>query len=71
MHNEWSFGFTFQRIVAGLDKGSFKWLRRACGSHVEAEHPGAGCKVLGNTEQVFRTHYDTAMATQVLMPPKL
>ncbi len=42
-HNE-SFGYQFQRIVAeaGLERGSFKWLRRSTGSHVEAEHPGAG-----------------------------
>lgn len=71
--HEWSFGFNFQRIIelSGVDKGSFKWLRRACGSHVEADHPGAGCKALGNTAQIFRTHYDAELATEILMPPRL
>lgn len=70
---EWCFGVHFQEVreAAGLDRGSFRWLRRASGSHVEAEHPGAGHKVLGNTPQVFGAHYDAQIATQVLAPPKL
>lgn len=70
---EWSFGFHFQRLVAtsGVDRGSFRWLRRGCGSHVEAVTPGGGCKVLGNTPQVFRQSYDADLAADVLMPPSL
>lgn len=70
---EWSFGFAFQRIVvdAGLERGWFRWLRRSAGSLVEAENPGAGCKVLGNTDQVFRQHYDAQLATNVYAPPEL
>lgn len=71
--NEWSFGYQFQRIVAaaGLVRGTFKWLRRAAGSEVEAAHPGAGHRALGNTAQVFNTHYDAQLAGEVLMPPAL
>jgi hypothetical protein len=70
---EWGFGFMFHRIMAasGVDRGTFRWLRRACGSHVESEHPGGGHRSLGNTAQVFRTHYDAEMATEILMPPRL
>ena len=71
--NDWSFGFQFQRIVAeaGLERGSFKWLRRATGSEVEAAHPGAGHRALGNTAQVFNTHYDAQLAGVVFMPPAI
>jgi integrase len=73
MRNEWSFSFGFQRILiaAGVDRGQFKWLRRAAGSHVEAEHPGAGHRALGNTTQVFNSHYNADLAGEVLMPPEL
>ena len=73
LENEWSFGHQFQRIVvaAGLERGSFKGLRRATGSEVEAAHPGAGHRALGNTTQVFNTHYNADLAGEVLMPPEL
>ncbi len=73
LNNEWSFGFQFQRIIAeaGLERGSFKWLRRATGSHVEAEHPGAGHRALGNTTQIFNSHYNADLAGEILLPPAL
>lgn len=71
--NNRSFTLAFRRIVlmSGLDKGMFKWLRRGCGSQVEAAHPGAGHKALGNTEQVFRTNYDAELAAEIHLPPQL
>lgn len=70
---EWCFGVHFRQIMAkaNVDRGTFRWLRRACGSHIEASNPGAGCKSLGNTEQVFRASYDAGLATEILMPPQL
>ncbi len=75
---EWSqcdrnFAIEFNRILtlAGVERGTFRWLRRACGSHIEAEHPGGGCKALGNTSQVFGQHYDAELATEVYLPPAL
>jgi integrase len=69
----WCFGVHFKQLqeAAGVNRGMFRWLRRAAGSHVEAEHPGAGHKVLGNTPQVFRQHYDADLASEVFAPPAL
>jgi integrase len=49
----------FGRLVrkAGVRAGTWKWLRRASGTDVEAQQPGAGHEHLGNTERVFRRHY--------------
>jgi len=59
----WCFSEHFQEIVkdCGINRGTFKWLRRGSGSIIEAEHPGGGHKQLGNTEQVFRAHYDAKL----------
>jgi integrase len=58
---------------AGIRHGSFKWLRRASGSYVDAELPGAGYKHLGQSgQQVFKQHYDAGLAGHVgPMPPEL
>jgi len=72
--NQWSFGLQFKRIteLAGVAKGTFKWLRRSTGSHVDAEHPGAGSKALGHqTAQIFDKHYNARLAGDVYMPPEL
>jgi hypothetical protein len=55
---EW-FRRTFQRIVkeSGL-RGSFKMLRRSCGSSIESLHPGRGHEHLGNSRAIFERHYD-------------
>jgi hypothetical protein len=73
LKNEWSFGFQFKRLIdtAQIDRGTFKWLRRATGSHIESMYPNAGQLALGNTLQVFNSHYNADLAGDVLMPPAL
>lgn len=60
---EWCFGEHFWDIVTqcGLNRGTFRWIRRGSGSTIEAAHPGLGHKQLGNTEGVFRRHYDAKL----------
>jgi len=69
------FGRHFRRILkaAGINRGSFKWLRRSSGSYVEIQQPGAGHKHLGQTcQQVFNKHYDGKLGGHTLpMPPDL
>lgn len=49
---------TFKKIVgkAGL-VGSFKQLRKSCGTSVETRFPGQGHIALANGRKVFETHY--------------
>lgn len=49
---------TFRRIVrkAGL-QGSFKKLRKSCGTLVEQAYPGHGHIALANGRKVFEAHY--------------
>ena len=48
--------------LSGVNRGVFKWIRRASGSYVEAEQPGAGHKHLGHTNpQTFSTFYDARL----------
>lgn len=65
----------FRRIVvaSGVNRGTFKWLRRASGSYVEKEQPGAGYKHLGQSgPQVFNRHYDAKLGGHNLpQPPEL
>lgn len=65
---EW-FRREFRRIAVPL-KGSFKMLRAASGSAVEAEHPGAGHRHLANSPAVFARHYQTAAIRTPTMPPE-
>lgn len=69
------FGWRFTWLVkrSGVNRGSFKWLRRASGSYVEAEQPGAGHKHLGHaTAAIFSRHYDARLASGSRpMPPEL
>lgn len=53
-----TFRQTFARIVkkAAL-RGSFKTLRKSCGTSVEEREPGRGHIALGNTRRVFELHY--------------
>ena len=72
--NQWSFGLQFKRltVLSGVNRGSFKWLRRSAGSYIEVEHPGAGSKALGHqTAQIFDKHYNARLAGDVHMPPEL
>ena len=69
------FGRHFAAIVkeAKVRKGTFKWLRRASGSYVEAEQPGSGHKHLGHASQdIFDRHYDAKLGGHNLpQPPEL
>lgn len=57
---------------AGVRRGSFKWLRRASGSHVEAANPGCGHLHLGHADAgTFRRHYDAGLAPAAWAPPEL
>lgn len=65
----------FSRLVqaSGVRNGTFKWLRRSSGSHVEALAPGMGAKHLGHTnQQTFARHYDAQLAAADRpQPPEL
>lgn len=52
------FQATFRRIVskAGLS-GTFKQLRKSCGTSIEMRYPGRGHIALGNSRAVFEKHY--------------
>ncbi len=69
------FGRHFKRLVkaAGVNRGTFKWLRRSSGSYVEAQQPGAGHKHLGHANPgVFTKHYDARLGCANLpQPPEL
>lgn len=71
----WAFGGHFKLLtdVSGVKRGTFKWLRRASGSYVEAVMPGAGSKALGHTDlNVFAAHYDAQIgALKVPLPPEI
>lgn len=73
-YSGWAFGEQFRKIVrlSGVNRGSFKWLRRASGSYVEAATPGAGHKHLGHAHaDTFSAHYDAQLggAPRELPPP--
>ncbi len=65
----------FAKIVraSGVRRGTFKWLRRASGSYVDMQLPGAGYKHLGQSgQQVFTKHYDAKLGGHSLpQPPEL
>lgn len=65
----------FRQLVrkSGVGRGTFKWFRRASGSHVESIAPGHGAKHLGHTnEATFRRHYDAGIApVDLAQPPEL
>lgn len=70
-----AFSYQFRQLVkqSGVGRGTFKWFRRASGSHVESLAPGRGAKHLGHaSELTFRRHYDASLAPAVLVqPPEL
>lgn len=69
------FGRHFARLVksAGVNRGTFRWLRRASGSYVEAAAPGCGHKHLGHAAPAtFSRHYDARLAGPAWeLPPEL
>lgn len=74
-YNSWTFGEHFRLIVkaAKVNRGTFRWLRRASGSYVEAAQRGAGYRHLGHASQaIFEKHYDARLGgTQLPQPPEL
>ena len=59
---------------AGVTRGSWKWLRRSCGSYAEAANPGTGYRALGHRSlQVFNGHYNDEKITvaKPVSPPPL
>lgn len=66
--------FRYLLKVAGIDTGTFKWLRRSAGSQAEAQRPGDGPRLLGHRSlQVFRDHYEDQTVTKAkpVEPPEL
>jgi integrase len=68
--------WAFRRVRnhAGIDHGSFRWLRRSAGSYAESIQPGAGSRALGHrNESVFRNHYEDEgiSTTRPFTPPPL
>lgn len=70
-----TFAIHFAEITkaAGVNRGVFKWIRRASGSYVEAMQPGAGHKHLGHASSlVFDRHYDARLGDcNRELPPEL
>lgn len=59
----------FARTVASAGlQGTLRKLRRTSGNQVELEHPGAGHQHLGNTPQVFQSHYADSIRLGMLAP---
>lgn len=68
-----AFTHQFRRLVQrSVNRGTFRWLRRASGSYVEAEHPGRGHAHLGHADvATFKRHYDAQLAEVAYSPPEL
>lgn len=66
----------FRRLFAIIVKraglcGTFKKLRRSSGTAIEMMYPGRGHIHLGNSRQIFETHYlDKARDVKPMMPPR-
>ncbi len=70
------FGVCFKRLqkAAGVDRGSWKWIRRSAGSYAESITPGAGASLLGHRDgRMFRRHYEDSAITSEnpTQPPPL
>jgi integrase len=74
-HETKYFGTNFKKLVrlAGVNRGTFRWLRRSSGSYVEAQQPGSGHKHLGHScPAIFTKHYDARLMGSALpQPPEL
>jgi integrase len=59
-----AFGAQVRRLVAaaGIRRGTWRWIRRASGTDVEIQRPGAGSVHLGHApgSRVFHEHYAAA-----------
>lgn len=56
------------RTLAGLERGTLKWLRSGSGSDVEAQHPGAGHLHLANSRHIFEANYRITRITDTNRP---
>jgi len=65
--------FNALRKMAGLNRGTLKWIRRSAGSLAERERPGDGARLLGHSPHVFRSNYEDRSITQAepVQPPPL
>ena len=62
------------RELAGVNRGSFKWVRRSAASYADAVQRGNGSRVLGHTsDKCFRASYEDVSITQPnpITPPPL
>jgi hypothetical protein len=62
------------RQLVGLAKipyGPFKTIRKSAGTAAEAQQPGAGHLLLGNTRGVFERHYLDASQVKPPQPPEI
>jgi hypothetical protein len=70
------FSKCFKRLqrLAGVARGSFKWIRRSAGSYAEKQQPGSGAKLLGHRDaSVFQRYYNDESISGTLpqLPPPL
>lgn len=74
-YNQRRWGVHFDRIVvaASVRRGTWKWLRRASGSYVAADHgEAAGAEHLGHTSvATFRRFYDARLVQATRPQPPL
>lgn len=56
--------FQSLKRLAGVTRGSIKWIRRSAGSHAERINPGDGPRLLGHSPHVFKSHYQDHAITQ-------
>lgn len=68
-----AWAFRRLRKMAGVTRGSLKWVRRSAGSHAERERPGDGPRLLGHSPDVFWASYGdrTIIGQQPVSPPPL
>lgn len=70
------FSRRFKRLrkAAGVERGTFRWIRRSAGSYAERDCPGAGARLLGHRDpSVFRRFYadEGIIGGRVVVPPRL
>lgn len=66
--------FTQLRKLAGVKRGTLKWVRRSTGSHAEKRRAGDGAKILGHRDpRVFERFYQDRSITHddPIEPPPL
>jgi integrase len=56
--------FQALKKMAGVKRGTLKWIRRSAGSHAERDNPGDGPRLLGHSPEVFRASYEDQSITE-------